>query len=124
MPFRQELNMEVTRFNQAKPYQAPGHFDMCGLRLQGWDVSGAQHFWVGYSQFLPGGGAEMDASSMEKVYVVMAGEITIILESGKETVLGPKDSCFIGPHESREIVNRGNETASMLVVMSYPEPES
>jgi len=63
----------------------------------------------------------MDASPLEKVYVVLSGEITIILEDGSETLLGPKDSCFIGPDEGREIVNRTNETVHMLVILNYPE---
>ena len=63
----------------------------------------------------------MDASPLEKVYFVLAGEVTIILENGEETILGPKDSCFIGPDEGREIINRTNETAHMLVILNYPE---
>ena len=113
--------MQVTRFSEAKPYEAPKHYDMRGLRLQGWDASDSSNFWVGLSQFLPGGGAEMDASPLEKVYVVQSGEVTIILENGEETVLGPNDSCYLAPNEAREIVNKGNQTAYMLVVMNYPE---
>ena len=123
--------MQVTRFADAKPYEAPKHHAMTGLRLQGWDVSDSQNFWVGMSQFLPVGGAEMDASPLEKVYLdasplekvylVLSGEVTIILENGEETVLGPKDSCFIGPDEGREIINRTNETVHMLVILNYPE---
>jgi len=113
--------MQVTRFADAKPYEAPKHHAMTGLRLQGWDVSDSENFWVGMSQFLPGGGADMDASPLEKVYVVLEGEITIILEDGSETALGPKDSCFIGPDEGREIINKTNETVHMLVILNYPE---
>ena len=113
--------MHVTRFKDALPYEAPKHFDMRGLRLQGWDISGSESFWVGLSQFLPGGGAEMDSSPLEKVYVVQSGEMTVVLASGEETVLGPNDSCFLAPNEAREIINRSNQTASMLVIMNYPE---
>jgi len=113
--------MQVTRFIDAKPYKAPRHFDMKGLRLQGWDTSDSENFWVGMSQFLPGGGADMDSSPLEKVYVVISGEISIMLENGEETVLGANDSCFIGPHEARQIINRSNDTTYMLVIMNYPE---
>ena len=41
---------------------------------------------VGVSHFLPGGGAGPDASPPEKVYFVLAGELTVIV-GGKETVL-------------------------------------
>ena len=60
------------------------------------------------SHFLPGGGAGPDASPPEKVYVVLSGELTVIVD-GKESVLKANDSCFIGSNESREIINRTNE---------------
>jgi hypothetical protein len=91
--------MDVTRFGAARPYDAPGHHGMVGLRLQGWEVSETGAFWTGFSQFLPGGGATADATPLEKVYVVIDGELTII-------------------------ENRSNRTASMLVTMPYPEGRS
>ena len=45
---------------------------------------------VGVSHFLPGGGAGPDASPPEKVYYVLAGELTVIVD-GKETVLRKND---------------------------------
>ena len=113
--------MDITRFEDALPYDAPGHFDMCGLRLQGFDASSAEFAWTGLSQFLPGGGAEMDASPLEKIYVVVDGEVTIILGDGERHVLSRFDSCFIPGGEAREIVNESNHTATMLVIMPYPE---
>ena len=76
---------------------------------------------VGVSHFLPGGGAGPDASPPEKVYYVLAGELTVIVD-GKETVLKKHDSCFIGPNENREIINRGNQVCSILVAMA-PAPK-
>jgi len=112
--------MKINRLEDAVPYDAPGHFDMRGLRLQGWDMSDAANFWVGFSQFLPNGGAEKDASPLEKVYVVLEGEITII-KDGTEYTLKAHDSCHIDPHEAREIINKTNLTATMLVIMPYPK---
>jgi quercetin dioxygenase-like cupin family protein len=111
--------MFVKRFVDAKPYEAPNHRDMRGLRLQGFEPGGPTNQWVGLSHFLPGGGAGPDASPIEKVYVVVKGHITLIVD-GAETTLGPFDSCTIPPNETREIVNRGNDICSMLVVMPYP----
>jgi quercetin dioxygenase-like cupin family protein len=115
--------MEVTRLADARPYEAPKHFDMRGLRLQGFDVSSTDGFWVGLSHFLPGGGAEMDATPIEKVYVVIEGEVTVTTDVG-DTTLGPFDSCRLAPGEARSIVNRTNRTASMLVVMPYPPAQT
>ncbi|MBT4523252.1 MAG: cupin domain-containing protein [Halieaceae bacterium] len=113
--------MDVTRFDEARRYDAPKHFDMRSLRLQGFDASASEFAWVGLSHFLPGGGAEMDASPLEKIYVVLEGEITVELVEGEIQVLTAMDSCFIPGGESRAISNKGNSVASMLVVMPYPE---
>jgi uncharacterized cupin superfamily protein len=112
--------MEVVRLQDAKPYEAPKHFDVRSLRLQGFDASGAEKFWVGLSHYLPGGGAEHDATPIEKVYVVLEGEVTVITDAG-ETTLGPLDSCRLAPNEARAVENRTNQPASMLVVMPYPD---
>ena len=107
------------RLAEAKSYEAPNHRNYHSLRLFGLDAGGPRQFTIGLSHFLPGGGAGPDASPTEKVYYVLAGELTLIVD-GKETVLGPNDSCFIGPNESREIINRGNDVVTMLVAVSAP----
>jgi mannose-6-phosphate isomerase-like protein (cupin superfamily) len=70
------------------------------------------------SHFLPGGGAEFAAPPGEKVYFVLEGEVTIKTPD-EEIVLRPNDLIYIGPQEGREIINRTNLPASMLVVYSY-----
>lgn len=114
--------MHVKYFKDAEPYTAPNHFDCHGLRLQGFEEGGPTNQWVGFSQFLPGGGAGPDSTPFEKVYVVLEGEMTVIVD-GVETVLGKMDSCTIAPDEVRKIENRGNDTCKMLVVIPYP-PEA
>jgi mannose-6-phosphate isomerase-like protein (cupin superfamily) len=111
--------MLVKRFKDAKPYEAPNHRNYSSLRLFGAEAGGPKHFVMGLSHFLPGGGAGPDASPTEKVYVIVSGELTVIVD-GKETVLKANDSCFIGPNESREIINRGNDVVTMLVAVSTP----
>jgi glyoxylate utilization-related uncharacterized protein len=112
--------MEITRFAEARRYDAPKHFDMRSLRLQGFDVSAAKFAWVGLSHFLPQGGAEMDAGALEKIYVVLAGEVTVELGDGTRHVLKALDSCHIPGGEARAIRNDGNDVASMLVIMPHP----
>ena len=111
--------MFVKRFADAKPYSAPNHRDVRSLRLQGFEAGGPTHQWVGLSHFLPGGGAGPDSTPIEKVYVILSGQMTVIV-NGQETVLGRLDSCTVPAGEVREIVNRGNEICTMLVVMPYP----
>lgn len=110
--------MQIKRFAQAAAYQAVNHRDVRGLRLQGFEDGGPEKFWVGLSHFLPGGGAGPDSSPLEKVYVVLAGALTV-KSNGVDTVLGPLDSCCIAANEMREIVNEGNAVGTMLVVMPY-----
>jgi quercetin dioxygenase-like cupin family protein len=110
--------MLVKRFAKAKPYDAPNHRGVIGLRLQGFEPGGPQNQWIGLSQFLPGGGAGPDSTPFEKVYVVLEGEMTVIV-NGEETVLKPMDSCTVAPGEVREIVNRSNHVCKMLVVIPY-----
>jgi quercetin dioxygenase-like cupin family protein len=111
--------MLVKRFSEAKSYEAPNHRNYSSLRLFGADAGGPKQFLMGLSHFLPGGGAGPDASPTEKVYVVLSGELTVIA-GGQETVLKANDSCFIGPNETREIINRGNDVVTMVVAMSTP----
>jgi mannose-6-phosphate isomerase-like protein (cupin superfamily) len=111
--------MLVKRFAEAKPYEAPNHRGVVGLRLQGFEPDGPKNQWVGLSQFLPGGGAGPDSTPFEKVYVVLDGEMTIVID-GKDTVLGKYDSCTIPPGQIRELVNRRNDICAMLVIIPYP----
>lgn len=113
--------MEVSRFAEAKEYHPPLHHGCSALRLQGFEASGADFAWAGLSHILPRGGAEMDAGPLGKIYVVIAGEVTVRLGDGTEENLGPLDSCFIPAGEAREVLNLTNAVASMLVVMPYAE---
>jgi quercetin dioxygenase-like cupin family protein len=115
------VSVQVTRYDAAPPYEAPKHHDCFGLRLQGFEVSKTRNFWMGVSHFLPKGGAFEDATPVEKVYLVLEGEVTVITSEG-ETTLKKYDSCFLSPDESRAIENRTNSPASMLVAIPYPEP--
>ncbi|MCZ4342778.1 cupin domain-containing protein [Sphingomonadaceae bacterium G21617-S1] len=113
--------MEITRLADAKAYIAPKHHDTRALRLQGFEATGADFAWAGLSYFLPGGGAEMDAGPLGKIYVVLEGAVTIELGSGEIQTLKKLDSCFIPGGEARAVRNDGNIVATMLVVMPYPE---
>ena len=111
--------MIAKKLSEAKEYVAPNHRACTTLRLFGAEAGVSKAIIAGVSHFLPGGGAGPDASPPEKVYYVLEGELTVIV-GGKETVLKPLDSCFIGPNESREIINRGNDVVTMLVAVSAP----
>lgn len=106
--------IQVTRFDDAKPYDAKKHFGMTAMRLQGQGVSDLEDYWVGFSIFLPGGGAEKGSAPTGKVYVVLEGEITVTTADG-DVVLKQYDSCFLGPNTERSIENKSNRATQMLV---------
>lgn len=112
--------MHLKRFADAEPYEAPNHWGVTGLRLQGFEDGGPENQWIGFSQFLPGGGAGPDSTPFEKVYVVLEGEMTVEVD-GVETVLRSLDSCTIPPGEVRRIENKTNHICKMLVVIPYPD---
>jgi quercetin dioxygenase-like cupin family protein len=109
--------MQVTKFKDAKRYEAANHVDVSALRLQGGEASKTSAFWCGLSHYLPGGRAERGASDYERVYLVLDGEVTVTTDQGT-TVLGAMDSVHIAPKEIRVVENRGNAVATMLVIVS------
>jgi len=113
--------MEVTRYDEAPSYEAPGHFDVYGLRLQGFEVTKTRNFWMSISHFLPGGGCDYVATPIEKVYFVLEGEVTVKTEEG-EVILKKWDSIYLAPDEARSILNHTNSPTTMLVAIPYPEP--
>ena len=109
--------MIVRKLSEAKPYEAPNHRDYKSLRVFGAEMGGSQTLIFGISHFLPGGGAGPDASPPEKIYYVLAGELTVIA-GGKEQVAKPGDTVFIAPNENREIINRGSDMCTILVAVA------
>jgi uncharacterized cupin superfamily protein len=117
--------MHVTRIADAPVYEAPRHFDMVCRYLQGRDAGPAEQLWLGLSEIAPGGHTGLDASPMEKHYVVLEGELTLIGEQGgqrDEAVLGPLDSCRFAPGEARQLVNRSQHVAKVLLAMPLQAP--
>ena len=111
--------MLIKRFEDAETYEAPNHWGVTGLRLQGFEEGGPTNQWIGFSQFLPGGGAGPDSTPFEKVYVVLEGEMTIEWD-GQTELLCAMDSCTVPPGQVRRIENKSNHVCKMLVVIPYP----
>ena len=112
--------MKKRELKDCKPYDPPMHFKMSALRLQGKDDTGCEKFWMGLSHFLPGGGAEFEATPAEKIYFVVEGELVVTTDTRERIVLNKTDSLRVGPNEGRSILNETNLPASMLVVINYP----
>jgi glyoxylate utilization-related uncharacterized protein len=110
--------MNVTRYEAAQAYFPPGHEGMHCLRLQGHEAGPSDVLWLGLSHLLPGGGTTLDGSGVEKFYVVLEGEVTIITEKG-EHLLRKFDSARLAPNEKRALKNKSNHPASILLAMPY-----
>jgi len=111
--------MHVVRLKDAPAYHAPAHDDMRCLRLQGHEAGPADSQWLGLSYLLPGGHTGLDASPLEKMYVVLEGEVTIS-NGDEEVVLRQWDSCRIAPGEKRILRNDANKPAAILLSMPLP----
>jgi quercetin dioxygenase-like cupin family protein len=111
--------VKVTRISAAPAYFPPNHEAMRCLRLQGHEAGPSDSLWLGMSHILPGGGTSLDASPVEKMYVVLAGELTVRTET-EETTLGPWDSCRLSPNEKRALENRTNRPVTVLLAMPLP----
>ena len=111
--------MDVTRLAAAPTYNPPNHHDMRCLRLQGHEATPTESLWLGLSHLLPGGHTVLDASPLEKLYVVVEGAVTIVTDGGEAT-LEQLDSCRIAPGERRRLENWTNRPASILLAMPHP----
>ena len=111
--------MKKVELKDVKPYDPPNHFNMAALKLHDKEATGSPLF-MGLSHFLPGGGAGWDESPIDKIYFVIEGEVTIKTKE-EEITLKATDSIYIGPGEGREIINKTNLPASMLVIVKPPQ---
>ena len=90
---------------------------MLAQRAYGKNETGNEILTIGYSQFLPGGGAESSVvkENMELVYYIVQGEMTLTTSQGT-TILRKGDSVGFKAGEERSIKNESSEVASMLVI--------
>lgn len=117
--------MHVTRIADAPAYEAPNHVGMTCLRLQGKEAGPAVQLWLGLSVIEPGGHTGLDPSPMEKHYVVLEGELTLVGEVDgrrEEAVLKLNDSCRFAPGEKRQLINRSPHVARVLLAMPFDPP--
>jgi quercetin dioxygenase-like cupin family protein len=108
--------MQMTRAASAPSYSAPEHKGMEMIRLQGREATDTRSVWVGRSLIAPGGGTSLKASPQEKIYICLAGEV-VVSNSTQELTLAPMDSVQFAPDEPRQIMNRGTEPATLLLIM-------
>jgi glyoxylate utilization-related uncharacterized protein len=112
--------MHVVRHDQAPFYEAPGHSAMAMRYLQGREAGPTNSVWLGLSVIEPGGGTTLSASAVEKFYVVISGELEITGQvdgHDRTETLQSMDSCRASPGAMRQLTNRSDLPASVLLVM-------
>ena len=110
-------------YEELEPYFPAGHFGVTCKRYHGKDETNADKFWIGISEFEPGGGADWayDDNPLEKVYFVLEGEMTVTDKEGNKYVVGPMQSISFPPTEGRGLVHASDKPAKMLVIINYPQ---
>ncbi len=111
--------MNVVRLDLAPAYHPPGHVDMRCLRLQGREAGPSDGLILNLCHLLPGGNTGWDTSAVEKMYVVLDGDV-VISNGEQEHELRPWDSCRLAAGEARRVENRTNRTATVLLAMPDP----
>ena len=107
--------MKKITLSDARVYMPANHVDMKAMQIHSKEVSGCESFTVGISHYLPGGASLKSTPATERVYLVLAGELTVT--SGNETlVIGPMESIYIPPNIERETVNNGRMPVTMVVI--------
>lgn len=110
----------VTRIAQAPAYAAPLHHGVDTVRLQGLEAGPTQRFWVGLSEYAPGGGADLAPTREETVYVVLDGELSV--HTGDTAMrLGRHDSIHLPKGTERRVENDSGQPATLLVIIAYQE---
>lgn len=118
------MSYQITKREDATPYEAKGHFGMLATRLHNPTDVNEGSMTQGLSHFLPGGGCEYGANALESIYYIIEGEMDLVVEEGTPQELRVRlragDSFHCGPHTYKGIRNNGAVTCQMLVTLVRP----
>ncbi|MFB9686789.1 cupin domain-containing protein [Amycolatopsis plumensis] len=114
------MTVRITRGADAPRYHPPRHSGVDARRLQGHEAGPTQRFWVGESRYQPGAVAERSATTEETVYVVLDGELRLILEDGSAQALASGDSVHLPRGTTRSVENTSGRDARLLVIIATP----
>jgi len=105
-------------------YSTPGHYECVPTRLH--DIEGGANdveggrIIMGITYFIPGGSTDFAANSLESIYYILTGEMTLKTEE-EETVLHAGDSFHCVGGVAKSVTNTGTEVCQMLVVLLPPQ---
>jgi quercetin dioxygenase-like cupin family protein len=109
--------MKLIKASDCEYYEAKKHFNCwTGHKVTPGETS--KRLNIGYSHFLPNGGAEMSASPLERIYYLLTGSMAVKDKNEEEFIMQPGDMVYIAPDEERSVRILGPEIATILVIMS------
>jgi quercetin dioxygenase-like cupin family protein len=108
--------MKLIKADEGQRYEAAHHFNYWSMNKVSPDNL-SQRLNIGVSYFLPGGGAEISSSALERVYYCLEGEITV-RGKNEEHQLKSGDMIYIASGEERSFQVSNNTPAAILVIMS------
>ena len=109
------MGMRISRLSDAEPFEPVGHHGVGPVRLQGGEKTPTEGLTVVLSHYLPGGEAESSPQPAETIYIVVAGEL-VVTSDGVEETLRPLDSAHFTTGTLRQMENRTQLPASLLVI--------
>ena len=84
---------------------------------------GVESFGISLMELAPGQRNRVHIhETQEEVYLVLAGELTLIVE-GEDLVMGPGELARVAPPVRRQVANRGKEPVRVLALGGYGEHE-
>lgn len=114
------MNFRVTQRIQARPYEADGHYNCLTYRLHGSEDVEKGELELDLNHFLPGGGVAQAPAQLETIYYVQVGEITAILDEGREEILHVGDSLHFGRGFACGLKNASCTPAQVLTMRVCP----
>ena len=110
--------MKVVRKSEGTVYEAPFHFNVWSTRkLAAGEGKDSARVSVSLSHFLPNGRVDMSGTPapMEKVYLVLSGQLYVKSENGSEATLQPGDIVYFTGTEKREAKVVGTDPLTIFV---------
>lgn len=111
--------IHLTRLAETPRYEPPRHTGVQAQRHQGLEAGGDSPAYIATSTFAPNGVADSAPTPFDTVYLILDGELELSVADRVET-LRRGDSVFLPAGTVRELANRTDDDAA-LVVVTVPE---
>ncbi len=109
--------MQVIKFEEATPYEPPGHSGVVNRLLVGRASGGVDDVSVWHGVIEPGGRADPHVhEGAVQAYIVVSGTLTVVGGEDGGVELTPGDTAIFAAGEPHEVYNAGDSVAALHVV--------